>query len=304
MYSYIEIPFEKKSQPLEVLVERKTLQSSENVELHFYETLTKAMKVNMSFDSPVIACMVKGNKKIRMNGLGEFQYLPGETLIIPSGEKIQIDFPTATLADPTQCLALVPEEKIIDEALYVYYESTKASDVKLSDQIKFSTDVLVKNASILNSVERMMKLFREKNPLRDTFIKMTTKELVLRILQSKAKRQFLQNFYNRENKRMSYIAQYIRENICKSITTEDLAKLANMGKSSFYNLFKNTFGITPRQFIIEERIALAKKLLVTNPNQSISALSYELGYSDSAHFSNQFKSVLGISPRQFVRKNK
>jgi len=65
-----------------VLVEKKAFLSSKNIELHFYETIAEAYNVAMSFDLPVIAVMVRGEKIVEMEELGTFQYHSGESLII------------------------------------------------------------------------------------------------------------------------------------------------------------------------------------------------------------------------------
>jgi AraC-like DNA-binding protein len=63
-------------------------------------------------------------------------------------------------------------------------------------------------------------------------------------------------------------------------------------------LFSSVEGITIEQFIIRQKIEKAKELLVYD-EFTLSQISYKLGYSSIAHLSNQFKTVTGMTPRDF-----
>ena len=286
-----------------VLIERKALLSSKNIELHFYETITKAKDVLMQFNLPVIAVMLQGEKTIEMDGLGKFEYAPGESLIIPAERKLKIDFPSASAKKPTQCLAFIPDASLIEEAVYDYYIKTNELNTKLEDKIDFSTDLLLRDEAILQTVNYLLHLFQEKNEFRDFFINMKTKELIIRILQSKARRAFLHNFQKNEN-RMTRIANYIKKNIGNPIFVQDLSKQANMSKSKFFELFKNSFGISPNDYIIKEKIKKAKIIMQTSSYKSISQIAHDLGYSDSSYFSKQFKKLTGFTPYKYKVKNR
>ena len=63
-------------------------------------------------------------------------------------------------------------------------------------------------------------------------------------------------------------------------------------------LFSSVENITLEQFIILQRIERAKELLKYGEN-TLSQISYILGYSSVAHLSNQFKKVTGMTPTAF-----
>jgi len=69
-------------------------------------------------------------------------------------------------------------------------------------------------------------------------------------------------------------------------------------------LFKASVGITPKKYqrILRFEKAL-EKLGVANYAQ-LTSISYELNFSDQAHFIHDFKSFSGISPYEFVRRRK
>jgi len=295
-----QIRYQLDTNQMGVLVEKKALLSSENIEMHFYETIAQAEKVKMQFGLPVIAVMVKGEKIIDMDGYGKFQYTTGQSLIIPPEKKLSIDFPSASINNPAQCLAFVPDKVLIEEAVYDFHEKTNFSDVDLQKEVDFSEDLLMRDKAILQTVNYLMFLFQEHNEHRDLFINMTTKELVIRILQSKTRKAFLNHFHKDDN-RMAHIARYINSNISGTISIKELAQEAGMSKSNFFTLFRNAFGLTPNEYIIQEKIEEAKKMIRTTPTKSIGQVAIDLGYSNSSYFIKQFKSATGHTPKHYAQ---
>ena len=71
------------------------------------------------------------------------------------------------------------------------------------------------------------------------------------------------------------------------------------------NLFSDVEGITIEQFIINQKIEKVKELLIYD-ELSLSQIAIQLGYSSTAHLSNQFKKITGLTPSHFkqVGRNK
>ena len=66
------------------------------------------------------------------------------------------------------------------------------------------------------------------------------------------------------------------------------------------NLFSEVTFTSIENFIILQKIELAKNLIIKN-NLSLTEVAYKLNYSSVAHLSTQFKNVTGITPSQFQR---
>jgi PAS domain S-box-containing protein len=64
------------------------------------------------------------------------------------------------------------------------------------------------------------------------------------------------------------------------------------------NLFSEMTGTTIEQYLIVQRIEKVKELLLYD-EQSLKDIAYELNYSSTAHLSNQFKKVTGLTPSFF-----
>ncbi|GIQ71461.1 helix-turn-helix domain-containing protein [Xylanibacillus composti] len=95
--------------------------------------------------------------------------------------------------------------------------------------------------------------------------------------------------------------QYIRDNLDNNeLSLEDVARQNYVSKWHFSKVFKKKFGITFRDYLIEERIALAKKLLLTN--ESVTSVCYEVGYGDLTHFGRIFQKRVGMPPSRYKKK--
>lgn len=77
-----------------------------------------------------------------------------------------------------------------------------------------------------------------------------------------------------------------------------LSEKLNSDYSYLSSLFSSVEGQTIENYLIHQKIEKAKELLVYN-ELSLSEIAYKLGYSSTAHLSNQFKKVTGLTPTHF-----
>jgi AraC-like DNA-binding protein len=70
-----------------------------------------------------------------------------------------------------------------------------------------------------------------------------------------------------------------------------------MSVSSFHTHFKKITTFTPLQYIKKIRLTKAKELL-TKHDYKVVDVANELGYDNPSHFSRDFKSYFGYSPKE------
>ncbi len=78
----------------------------------------------------------------------------------------------------------------------------------------------------------------------------------------------------------------------------EYAELMNISPKSLSNLFARYFNKPPLK-VINERIVLEGKLLLTFSDKNISEISYLLGFEEASHFSKFFKKNVGFSPKHY-----
>ena len=82
-----------------------------------------------------------------------------------------------------------------------------------------------------------------------------------------------------------------------------LAEKAGISEVYFRQLFREAFGTTPKQYILELRLKKARKLLTESPS-SISDIAETCGFSGVYHFCRAFKNAVGLPPSEYAKKNK
>lgn len=101
-----------------------------------------------------------------------------------------------------------------------------------------------------------------------------------------------------EDQRMEKALTYLRAHFREDVPIDTLCKICGMSRPSFFRLFKKEFGITVSQFIQEQRVVEAQRLLTTCQD-SIGEIGRYCGWDDQFHFSRIFRKVTGISPSAF-----
>jgi AraC family transcriptional regulator len=286
---------------LDTLIENKTTYTLQSAEMNIFETHQATEQVLLGFQQPVLATMIKGKKIMHLEGKSAFSFLPGESLLMPPNGMMCIDFPEATNGNPTQCLAMTISEGIISnilELMNMQYPKTEGVEWQFSQQnFHFSND-----AAIQQIIHRLIFLFAENHPTKDMFVDMMLKELLVRIMQTESRQQLLQNIPAQQTQnRIAFIVDYIRENIHEKLTIKQLSQKTYMSESHFYRFFKNELGISPVEFINNERVQLAANLLQES-RRKIQDISEACGFNSLSYFNRVFKHKYAISPSAYQHK--
>ncbi|MGB3144028.1 MAG: AraC family transcriptional regulator [Maribacter sp.] len=288
---------------METLVENQTSYTMNNAAMHVFETHQQAEKVFLKFDQPVLASMIQGKKIMHLRDYESFDFLPGESLVLPANEKMSIDFPEAMAKNPTRCLAMAISEDKINKVLQFMNENIP-KDTKEDWGLMDYNFHFVNDRGIFQILQRLLFLFSEDHPSKDFFVDNMLRELVIRILQTNERKIYSNATLSlQKDSRLTEVIRYIRENLHTSLHVDHLSKLACMSPSHFYRTFKTQLGISPVEFINNERIKLAVGLL-QDPKRSIKDVYLDCGFESRSYFNRVFKSHQNLAPGEYQSKIK
>lgn len=101
--------------------------------------------------------------------------------------------------------------------------------------------------------------------------------------------------------KLDIVLQYIHNNFQDNISNSALAQLVNYHPYYLNRLMLSTKGVTLHQYIINYRISIAEKLLLTT-DESISSIAVKTGFSNITCFTTNFKKKNHMTPSQFRDK--
>ena len=93
---------------------------------------------------------------------------------------------------------------------------------------------------------------------------------------------------------------YIDSHYFENIDLEQISNQSKFSKYHFIRLFKNAFGQSPHQYLIDVRLAKAKTLLANN--YSVKAACFEVGFESIPSFTTLFKKKTGRTPHAYVKQ--
>lgn len=271
---------------------------TDEVDLHLFETKMRTFGFELEFDEMSLLTMLSGKKVMHFGGEHSFEFLPEESLVLDRHKAMQIDFPDAENQNPTRCMALIISPEEIKDTLMMLNENAPKLDDSLwamdLSSIKFENDFI-----LTRNIERIILLANSNTQYRDTLSKLTTKELIINLLQSKARDLLLKKTHHFSgNHQLAFAIEFIRNNSDKNLSVDEIADKAYMSKSTFHRHFKREIGVTPSEFILMEKIKKAKYLLKSTQH-SISEIAYSLSFASPSQFIKHFKSLTGLTPLKF-----
>lgn len=97
---------------------------------------------------------------------------------------------------------------------------------------------------------------------------------------------------------LNRVKEYIETHLAEDLSLTQLAAIAKISPNYFGTQFKQYMGITPHQYVIQQRILTAKQLIISRKG-TISEIANSVGFADQSHFTRHFKRLMGVTPKKF-----
>lgn len=97
------------------------------------------------------------------------------------------------------------------------------------------------------------------------------------------------------------VIDYMKANLTQDLSILDLATLTSMSESHFSRSFKQSVGIAPYQYLMQQRVERAKQLLKQQAI-SISDIALDCGFANQTHLTKVFRQMTGMTPKAYQKR--
>ncbi len=101
----------------------------------------------------------------------------------------------------------------------------------------------------------------------------------------------------------SLVRRYIDSHFKESITLDGLAAVAHLNKYYLAHAFQKEYGVSPIRYLTARRIQ-ESKFLLAETDHSLSHIAQVLGFSSASYFSQCFRRLEGISPKEYRQRSR
>lgn len=153
---------------------------------------------------------------------------------------------------------------------------------------------------ILKGLFKSLEVYLEANIVPDHSVMiLKTREALHGLLQ--AKPELIHTFIDFSRPEKADLLRFMENNFTQKLSLEHFARLTGRSLATFNRDFRKVFNCPPYQWIKQQRLLLAKRLLTFTPKIP-SAVYLEVGFEDLAHFSRSFKKQFGINPSEVQKE--
>lgn len=99
--------------------------------------------------------------------------------------------------------------------------------------------------------------------------------------------------------KLRLVTDYISNHLDHELSLNELAAIAQLSQYHFCRAFKQATGLSPHQYLIQQRVERAKQLLQSD-GMTIGAVAIACGFSHQSHLHRHFKRLTGVTPKTFL----
>ena len=233
--------------------------------------------------------VLSGAVKYEINTKGRnlrFTSRPGTIFVLPRGTVDEVNW-----TGPTQRMAVAIYPRLLTKALD---ETAHETDIELKEHWDLTDGhilaVLKEMAADLDDGSPAGKMYGES--LANTLAVYLLKRYAVWPVTPLVCKGGLPEY------RLKRVLDYIANSLEENISLSQLAAITGMSPHYFSELFKQSTGHSPHNYVLLQRIERAKERL-RDPKCSIIDAGLDAGFQNSSHFARMFRKLEGVTPSRF-----
>lgn len=149
------------------------------------------------------------------------------------------------------------------------------------------------------------ELYCVPEKIRDGYLKVKTLELFLFLsVYDTCANEFGERTYSAAQARLAReIGRYLTDRISEHVTLKGIAKQLHLSETHIKKTFQCVYGVTPRAFILEQKIESAARML-EQTDKSVLEIANAHGYDNASKFAGVFRSIKGMPPNEYRNQNR
>ena len=148
-------------------------------------------------------------------------------------------------------------------------------------------------------LHRMLKkLFHKTIIDKEIFVELELKDIIKDVFKKYANIE-----RKKEKDTIVQLKSFIAQHSNGSLNVDELAKYIGYDKSYLIRFFKKEVGLTPQQYILNEKVNRAKDALSYAEVSTLSNIAVDAGFFDQSHMNRNFKGLFGTSPKTYKKVN-
>lgn len=236
-------------------------------------------------------CLIAQGSKRAMLGETAWVYDRGKYLICAVDLPMVGGVIRATEAEPYLCLRFDLDLKALGEMVLAHGAGRLAPPTGLAPALAVSTA----GGGLLDACTRLARLLdtpEDAAALRP----LVEREIYYRLMTGD-QAEMLRHIVNGESRlaQIARVTAWLKDNYASPFTVEQLASIASMSPSSFFEHFKAVTQMTPLQYRNQLRLQEARRLMVIEGQNAASA-GFEVGFESPSQFSREYVRLFGASP--------
>lgn len=166
-------------------------------------------------------------------------------------------------------------------------------------QICLENDFIKQDLRLLDIAMLLYSELQSGGIMGQLYVESLTQMLVIHLLRHYSKSTHLITSSNGglTRNQLQQTLDYIRVHLDQDLSLVQIAEVINISPTYFASLFKRATGVSPHQYIIQQRVEQAKSLLIKT-DLTITDIALQVGFSSQSHLNQQFKRFTGITPKQ------
>jgi AraC-like DNA-binding protein len=273
----------------EHFLKREDILQFENLSFLYYFNRNKTEKIHVQLNKHMLLHVFNGSKIISNDG-AEHTVSSEQSVFMSKGQYFMSE--------------ILSFEKSHFDGIMVFFDDTflfsifnKYENLKKHAQAHNSNKLcIIENSSALHETMLSTKSYLERQSDGSTLVKLKFEEIFLQLLQSNSSHEIVQYFQSLYATGIFKFKDLLENNVFLNV--EEMIHKSGLSEMQFRKTFKQVYGHTPKEWLLNQSLHKAKNLLSTK-ELNVTEVCFECGFHSISWFIKSFKKEFGITPKKY-----